>query len=404
MEPPLADGAPNPWTVISTNNSAVDLVRVDMSEAIEAGHFSVFDSFTIRSDHESNTKYAITVEAPLTDSVALYYNTTASTTGGTLIATLASGRNTNVYAWDTTAIANGTYYIYGVVSRSGDSLSRLAKGRLIVNHSLTQDTTAPLLECERPAASSTFDTYVEISGYSMDETRLAALELFIDGTWVRNIERNKYHYAARQAYPNYADANTPGFQFSIDTTGYANGAHTVRIVATDTAGNETSCDRSITKGAGQNTPLLAYPTPNNVAVSFPTPTPTVTPAPTAPTVSPTLRASIKKDKVTLTVASLDSCSRFTLAGSSLANYASPKSLGSFTKTSSSVVLDAKKMVAYKVKGKKSDKNNGSLHLKVTCGGLTSRLVKLNLTKVKSKKYAKTENAALSSLKKLLKKR
>ncbi len=402
LEPPLPDGSPNPWTVISANNSAVDLVRVDMSEAIEAGHFSVFDAFTIRSDHESNTKYAITIDALLTDSVALYYNTTASTTGGTLITTLAGGRNTNVYAWDTTAIANGTYYIYGVVSRNGDSLARLAAGRLFINHARDQDVTAPILECERPGASSTFDTYLEIAGYAMDETRLAALELFVDGTWVRNIERNKYHYAARQAYPNYADANTPGFQFSLDTTGYANGAHTVRIVATDTAGNESSCDRSVTKGAGQNTALLAYPTPSNASVPFPTPVPTVTP--TVPAVPPRLRAAIKKDTITLTASSLDSCTTFTLAGSRASNYSAPKSLGSFTKSSNSSVLVAKKMPRYKLKGKKSDKNNGLLHLKVTCGGLSSPAVKLNLTKVKSKKLTRTESAALSTLKKLLKKK
>lgn len=399
LEPPLADGAPNPWTSISDNNSSVDLVRVDMSESTEAGHYSVLDALTIRADHEANTQYAIAVAAPLTDSVALYYNTATSTTGGTLIAALAGGRNTNVYDWNTTSLANGTYYVYGVVSRDGDSLARLAKGRLVINHSLTQDTTAPILECERPEQGSTFDTYLEIAGYAMDETRLAALELFVDGTWIRNIERNKYHYAERQAYPNYADANTPGFQFTLDTTGYSTGSHTVRIVAKDTAGNQTSCDRSVTKAAGQNTALLAYPTPSNLAVSYPTPTPTV---PSRPVVTPKLRVSIKQDTVTLNVSSLDSCSTFALAGSRSTNFASPTSLGIFSNQSTSVVLEAKKMISFKLKGIRTDKNNGRVHLKITCGARTSAVANLELAKVKSRTGTTSESAALSKFKKLLK--
>jgi len=146
-----------------------------MSESIEAGHFSVIDALTIRADHEANTAYSIVVAAPLTDAVALYYNTTKTASGGILITTLAAGRNSNVYIWDTTAIANGTYYVYGVVSRLSDSLARVAPGRLIINHALAQETTAPILECERPGASSTFDTYLEVAGYAFDETRLASL-------------------------------------------------------------------------------------------------------------------------------------------------------------------------------------------------------------------------------------
>ncbi len=62
------------------------------------------------------------------------------------------------------------------------------------------------------------------------------------------------------------------------------------------------------------------------------------------------------------------------------------------------------MVGYRVQGNQSEKNNGFLHLKVACGGLSSPAVKLNLTNVKSKKLTRTESAALSKLKKLLKKR
>jgi len=69
-----------------------------------------------------------------------------------------------------------------------------------------------------------------------------------------------------------------------------------------------------------------------------------------------------------------------------------------------MTLDAKKMLSYKIKGKKSDKNNGLLHLKVTCGARTSSAVTLDLRKVSGSKRTRNEAAALKSLAKLLKAR
>ncbi len=89
--------------------------------------------------------------------------------------------NTNVKKWDTSAVPDGTYYVYGIASSSGDTVIRYSEGRVRVDHSLTQDTTAPILNCERPYSDYEFDTSLELAGYALDETRLATLEAFIDG-------------------------------------------------------------------------------------------------------------------------------------------------------------------------------------------------------------------------------
>lgn len=268
-EPPQPGGSPNQWTAISQNGSCADFVRVDMSESTEAGHYSVLDYMHIRTDHEANSAFAIVVDAPLNRAVSLFYNSNASTSGGTPIGTLPVDRNTNVFLWDTSALPDGSYYIYGSMSRAGNDLRYLAGGRVVVNHSLADDAVAPILNCDRPSESQLFDTELELAGYVLDDVRLATVELFIDGDYVKTVTPSLFSLAARDLYPHYAEANRPGFHEVIDIRGLGLGAHTVRLVAMDTAGNVSSCERTIAKSTGATYTPISYPAPDASPISYP---------------------------------------------------------------------------------------------------------------------------------------
>lgn len=377
VEPPLADSAPNPWTSLS---SGVNLVRVDMNESTDSNYFSVIDFIHLRTDHESNTQYAIVVDAELSQAVNLYYNSSASTSGGTLIGTLSGGRNTNIYLWDTSALTEGTYYIYGTASENGYTLPILAPGRVVVNHSRAQDTTAPLLSCERPGNSYTFDTSLELAGYAMDETRLATVEVLVDGNWVSKITPNKFHLAARDAYPELAESNNPGFQVNLDGTQFSYGAHTVRIVATDTAGNETACDNSVTRAVGQDTSPYTYPTPSNSEIALDT-----------DYVQPQPKLSVKLSgaKLTLKATELGSCGTLTVQGTTGKSFSSAVTVFSAAPSSSSYSKTFKKV--YRLTKKKGE--DGKVKLRLICASApsspsTSRTV--SASQASGKKTAKGE--------------
>lgn len=397
IEPALPPGSANPWTSIGDAGQSITYFRVDMNEneeAASAAYYSVIDYITVRTDHESNTRYAIVVSAPTSQVVDLYYNTVNSTSGGTPIGSLAAGRSSNVYLWDTTAIPEGTYYILGQGQKNSNVLTRLADGRVNISHSRAQDSTSPVLTCERPFNGYTFDTQLELAGYALDETRLAALEVLIDDVYSTSITPSRYHVDAHTNYGNYAEVNNPGFQQVISTTGLAPGAHTVKLVATDTAGNQSSCTLSVTKQAGASTDLLAYPAANGspitLTVNGVSPTPTATPDP-APNLALQLQ---KKIDLRFTITNAASCSSVTLQGATTNAFTDARTL--YTGAGGSTVsLLAKSLPPFKaaaVKSKKK-KEDGKVFFRALCGATAGSSSTLSLKSVKnSKKKTVTKEA------------
>ncbi len=84
--------------------------------------------------------------------IALYYDTDNTGTDGTLIATAipedpdAAG---DVYAWDTTAVSDGIYYVYGIMDAAGTLVTSYAPGPVAVDRGVADsdaDTMADLWE------------------------------------------------------------------------------------------------------------------------------------------------------------------------------------------------------------------------------------------------------------------
>lgn len=362
----------NPWTDIGSSNGGVDFFRLDLNENSESSFYSVLDYISLRTDHEANTKFAIVVDAPLSQQVDLSYNSSASTSGGTAIGSLAAGRSTNTYSWDTTSVPEGSYYIVASITSGGNTLSHVSKGRIDISHSRTQDTTAPILNCERPYDGYLFDSTLEVAGYALDDTRIASVEVLTSTnnsvfTYLNKINRSMFHLDAQTSYTNYADANAPGFQTLFDASGLAYGTQYVKIVATDTAGNVTSCTKQTTRQVGASPTPLAYPTPdNNNSVAAP-----VEPTPT-PTADPKLKVKLSNADVTLTITG---CS----GGGTVYGQTSKKLLSSNPTrigTASTSATIAKLSTSTE---------KGSIYMQITCGSKKSSVASFNGKKIKSKK-------------------
>ena len=232
-EPPVAAGQPHPWRK-NSDGTGITYFRFDPLEEATPLTFRIAD-MRLAADHKTDSRFALTVGGDRDTSVSLYATTTKTTTGGSLITTIGAGRNSDVYLWDTSALAAGTYYVYAATDYS----RALAPGRIVVNHSAgNQDSIAPIFNLDAPASSAyRFVSSLQIAGYALDETRIANVEAFLDGSLIDSFTPDKFIKAVRDSHTSYPYASTAGFSRLVDLTSVPDGDHTFRLDVYDTAGN-----------------------------------------------------------------------------------------------------------------------------------------------------------------------
>lgn len=390
IEPAVAT---NPWTSIgSGGGGGVNFFRLDMNENEEDTYWSVIDYIHLREDQTTDSQYAITVDAARNLSVELLYNSSESISGATIITTLSSSRISNTYIWNTSALANGTYYLFARVISNGNTMTREAPGRLVIDHSRTQDTTAPVLECIRPGNSYTFDNSIELTGSSVDETRISSIEAFIapsstpnTKSFLASLDRNKFSASIRDAYSLYADSNQAGFQKIVDTSSLTDGNYIVTITATDTGGNQSTCTQTVIRTTGAVEPsAYQFPTPSsdivNVAqiTATPTPTPTSTPIP-----QPSLSVSISKNTMTFRISNCVAKGKISIQSSTALLSKKPIVIGSAKSLATSAKLSALQSNQPK-----------NFYAIVACDNKTSSVITVKATSIKSS--TKTTLALLMS--------
>lgn len=147
-----------------------------------------------------------------------------------------SGNGTNYFAPFAmlTIVPNmvfeGDYYVIaGDVTNSRQIVYELRQG------TSAPDLFAPFGATDIPAAVSTVSGMTMVAGWAFDDSTVAKVEVMVDG----NVDGKAIYGSARQdvadAYP-HAPVNV-GYSYSLDTTKYGNGPHTLNVRVTDSAGN-----------------------------------------------------------------------------------------------------------------------------------------------------------------------
>ena len=366
---------PNPPSPVWAGNP--HYFRVDPHEfSVVTDYY--YDYIRITADDEANTNYAITYSSSDLDnadgdvSITLFYNTTATTTGGTqIVSGLTLDDDTRVYDWDVSALAEGTYYVYATITDGVSTFSRLATGPVVVRRSVAQDSTDPVLSVDLPAEGQEDYQSLRVKGYALDNVQTALVEVLLNGDLIHSFVPSLFNRAARDAHGTLAESNNPGFDEAIDISALANGAHTVVIRAIDTAGNTTSVTRNITKASGADPADNDDPFTTDAAISC-----------GSTNVDLNFKAKLSKKKRTMkvTITGGELCSNIQLlAAETLETLQDSIGDATVIKSSagaSSISYNAKKVKGAKVKGKKK-KGKVNVFFGVTCDG---RLVKTKRVK------------------------
>jgi hypothetical protein len=145
-----------------------------------------------------------------------------------------NGANSANYTTPTTTSAdNGATFVVVVSNSAGTSTSNGA------TLTVTPDTTPPTVSITSPTSGATVSGTITVTAAASDNAGIASVQLQVDGAIVA------------------ADSTAP-YNFSLDTTTLANGAHNLTAIAKDTSGHQgTSAAVSVTvsnqAGAAQPT-------------------------------------------------------------------------------------------------------------------------------------------------------
>jgi len=97
------------------------------------------------------------------------------------------------------------------------------------------DIFAPFENIDQPSAGSMLSSITPVSGWAFDDVNVAKVEILIDGVAAGTADYGSPRPDVQAAYPS-SPVNV-GFSYSLDTTRFTNGPHTLNVRATDTSGN-----------------------------------------------------------------------------------------------------------------------------------------------------------------------
>jgi len=150
------------------------------------------------------------------------------------------------YTWDTTKSTNGSHTLRAIATDGAGNSTSSSSMTVTVSNS-HPDTTPPTVAMTAPASAATVSGTVSVTATATDNVSVASVQFQVDG-----------------ANAGTADVAAP-YAYTWDTTKATNGAHSLRAIATDGAGN------SATSSAVTVTVSNAPPdtTPPTVSISTP---------------------------------------------------------------------------------------------------------------------------------------
>src|SRR3989339_552443 len=153
------------------------------------------------------------------------------------------------YAVDTTQLTNGTHTIKLIAT---DTANKTANAQISVTVNNVAVDNPPTVAITAPANNATVSASVTITATATDDNGVASISFYVD-----DVLKNTY--------------TTSPYTYSLDTTGYANGVHTIKAVATDTIAQTANAQISVTVNnvaPVDNPPTVSITAPaNNATIS-----------------------------------------------------------------------------------------------------------------------------------------
>jgi Bacterial Ig domain len=155
------------------------------------------------------------------------------------------------FALNTASYANGSHTLKAIAKDAAGNQTTSAAISVTISNS-TADTTAPTVSITSPANGATLSGNAIVSCNAADNVGVATVQLQIDGSNVGS-----------------ADTSTP-YLFALNTASYANGSHTLKAIAKDAAGNQTTSAAisvtisNSTSGSGSTTVSVTASVPTAV--------------------------------------------------------------------------------------------------------------------------------------------
>jgi hypothetical protein len=377
LEPPLSPGAPHPWRK-NSDGTGINYWRVDAHEEESPTAFRIQD-IRLAADHTADNRFLVVIDGSREEEVTFYYSSRDDGTGGQLIGTLPAHRQTDSLLWDTTNVAEGTWFVFATVG----SHTFPSPHPVVVSHRGSVDSVPPGLSVDAPLNGHRFTDSIEIAGFALDNMRVATIEAFIDGQLLASLRPSLFSLAGRKSYPTSPFSSHSGFQNDVAVPASLTlGSHSFSLKVYDTAGNETRFDSSVEKVASGETPQVVYPIPSEDRVAVGTP---------IPPQDVVLSMTGKADQLSATISNTSSCSSVRLIGN-VAPHRSvdalrskkPKVLYSGNPAGARLIrLKATKMKSLKKTKKKTNKN---IYLLALCDdSRASNVVRFNTSRIKKTK-------------------
>lgn len=112
-----------------------------------------------------------------------------------------------------------------------------------------------VLNIEIPANLSSQNGNVQVGGYAVSKNAITKAELYVDGKLVAPVAYGQSRTDVGSKYPTYPNSSVSGFSYNLNSRGYADGQHEIKVETTDNASNKVS--KIVTVNVtNQRTPIM----------------------------------------------------------------------------------------------------------------------------------------------------
>ncbi len=157
-----------------------------------------------------------------------------------------TGANTiNIKPAQGSTMNNVVFKDNNTIEYDGETLIRVTQDENISEDSNSSKPSKAYIDA--PASGETISTNnYTVKGWFIDSAGVSKVEILIDGNKVGVAAYGGSRPDVQKVHPDYDNSANSGFQYSLDTSGLANGAHTLTAVETNSAGKTSNKKVSFT--------------------------------------------------------------------------------------------------------------------------------------------------------------